>query len=225
MQLKFRSDRSLAEARATVAAVVLLGVFANATWLGEIIWIHGWASLAWTRAFPMAAWVGVVCVAISALLALRLYFTLGLLRAAALTLSLSALGMTAFWLLRGLIFEAARSWSYSWMRALPVWTCAILLCPVGYTFALRLAGVPLRWRSAPLFLLAIALVLPQGWLTIQLRPALHGETDIIHVVKMGYPLFWTCILTACATAWLARGCAASLRDSSPMRREPQHPRT
>jgi len=75
---------------------------------------------------------------------------------------------------------------------------------------------PVKWSLIALFLLAIALVMPMGLLTIHLLPALNGATDYAHVIKMGYPVFWTNVLMGLAAGLGTRACgfAPSGADSS-----------
>jgi hypothetical protein len=42
--------------------------------------------------------------------------------------------------------------------------------------------------------LAIGAVLPVSVVTVMLVPARGGETDLVHSVKMGYPMFWVNLL-------------------------------
>lgn len=53
---------------------------------------------------------------------------------------------------------------------------------------------PVYWRTVVYLAVALVLVFPLSFATIQIVPALNGSTDQIHAIKMGYPVFWTALL-------------------------------
>ena len=78
------------------------------------------------------------------------------------------------------------------------------LVVIGLAVSVGLVAAASRWL-APLHIwttvvvtVALLLVLPLSVITVMAFPALHGETDEIHAVKMGYPVLWTALLVPLA---------------------------
>ena len=164
-------------------------------WWAEIRWIKGWNSLAWLSGYNWSAIPICLCIAGVCSIALgrsiaprrRLYFV-GV---------ASLLMWVAFDIGRAALFELGNTWA---PRAglLDTWLATLLLADVGVAFALVFCAnkllVPLHaWTGALLFV-ALSAVAPLSAATIQLIPALRGQTDAVHAVKMGYPVFWTALL-------------------------------
>jgi hypothetical protein len=75
---------------------------------------------------------------------------------------------------------------------------AIALASLILTALLNLWIHPMKRSAFFYFVGAFLLTVPASLLSIQIFPALDGSTDYIHAVKMGYPAFWTVLLTAVA---------------------------
>jgi hypothetical protein len=75
---------------------------------------------------------------------------------------------------------------------------AILAVSAGLTLSASRWLVPMRYWTA--FLVAIGLLsaIPLSYATIQIFPALNGDKDTLHSIKMGYPVFWTAVLVPMA---------------------------
>jgi hypothetical protein len=193
---------------ALALTIVALGALAAAAWLGEVVWIKGWQGLAWLEGHPWAAAVGIACAVVSAALPICAAHAVGPRRFALFCAMALPIAWVSFEVARGAVHQLLSPpglpqpaelalqdalENSSWLAG------AALLTAFGFTLAVRLALGPVSLWLAGLFLLALGLVLPMGLLTIQIGPALDGSTDVIHVVKMGYPLFWTSVLLGAAS--------------------------
>lgn len=56
----------------------------------------------------------------------------------------------------------------------------------------------MHFWAAILLALAFLAVLPLSFATIKHLPAINGSIDQIHSIKMGYPVFWSALLTPLA---------------------------
>jgi hypothetical protein len=105
-------------------------------------------------------------------------------------------------------FDVARHWFYgdTW-PGVPVSLERVVVSPL-LSVVLVIAGLHgvarllvediSRWHLLllPGSLLVAAVM---SFVTIQVLPALHGETDSVHVVKMGYPAFWLAVCLPAAS--------------------------
>jgi hypothetical protein len=76
---------------------------------------------------------------------------------------------------------------------------SILLASVGFHMFTRWTLVPISHWSIVLIAVALLVTPVLSMATVQVLPALHGQTDLVHAVKMGYPTFWVTILLPAAT--------------------------
>lgn len=188
------------------AGVLFLGVVSNVLWLVEVMTIKGWEGLAWLDGFPLAALPVCLCASAAALIPVLRRTRVGAPRAALFLAGATVASLTAF--------SVARIWFHAmnarfvpppwWGLVLPP-TFAVLTASGGFTLAARLllAGNP-RARVSGLFPALVALAVTGtnavAYLTIQLLPAVNGDRDYIHCVKMGYPCFWVSVLLGSAMA-------------------------
>jgi hypothetical protein len=204
----------------TGLAILALGGLSGAAWLAEVALLKGWEGLRWLDGYPNAVFVGVPCVVLSVALPILISRSTERKQFALFVASACLIAWLSFDLARNALLEL-HSPSAAWMvlagkpamartfiaRELGALVSAGVLAAVGFTVAVRIFLAHVGWWTAGLFLLAIALVMPMGMLTIRVVPALNGQTDYLHVVKMGYPLFWTNVLMGLAS-WLAVRAAA-----------------
>lgn len=75
---------------------------------------------------------------------------------------------------------------------------AILLASLGLFLISRLFLPRMSWWTVLLLLLGLVLIIPASLATIRFLPAINGQTDDIHAIKMGYPAFWAVVLVGTA---------------------------
>jgi hypothetical protein len=194
--------------------IVGLGAISWMAWFGEVTLLIGWDGLRWLAVYPKAAFVGVACAAISVLLPARAERRLGVRRAGLFFLVASFIALVSFHLARSSIY-ALHSRSAAFMilagersmarlfiaKHVARLAASAVLTAGGFALAMGIVRRHAGWRMAQVFLLALLLVMPMGALTIRVFPTSQGYTDYIHVVKMGYPLFWTTVLMGVAS-WI-----------------------
>ncbi|MBJ6764180.1 hypothetical protein JGU66_25680 [Myxococcaceae bacterium JPH2] len=189
--------------------VGVLALLAWAGWFLEVVGLRGWEGLEWLRHFPLAAVPGCLLAGGAAWLPVldapgsRVRKGLALGGAGAVSLVAFVLTRDVAGLLgprgSGVLALGDAMWRV-WARGAGELVVALALASVGVCGALRWAGAPLRWRTVPLLAVGIAAVPTLSWLSIQLIPALNGHQDLIHAVKMGYPLFWTVLVVFAAVS-------------------------
>jgi hypothetical protein len=178
-------------------------------WLGEVVWVKGWASLAWLDEFN---WSSLPICAVIVVTASYLVSADAPWRERTKFVAFGfALTIWAFKEGRWAIMEV--------FMDLPMWPghepaiiqvlsnvalSAGALVAIGLAVSAGLVAAASRWL-APLHIwttlvvvAALLLVLPLSVITVMAFPALHGETDEIHAVKMGYPVLWTALLVPLA---------------------------
>jgi hypothetical protein len=190
-------------------AVLALATLSWAAWLAEMVFVKGWGGLRWLDGFPASAYLGVACVTVSVALPMRRGWP-GIRRIAVFFAISYPIALLSFEAARVAIYALhprgpalARGPAPAAELANLIATAAVTA--VGFTWAARVALAPVRWRTAGWFVLAVALVMPMGMLTIEVVRGPEGHTDYFQVVKLGYPVFWTNVLMALASAAAARG--------------------
>jgi hypothetical protein len=195
-----------------VAAVVALGL-----WLAEVYWVKGWAGLAWLDGFnwsslPICAVIVTTCsdfVAPDAAWRDRIKFVFFAL----------LLTIAAFVSGRWAMIEIDSIWGWYGQPPLVVLYPQpfVVLGAAGLTVSGGLTVAANRWLT-PLYswtvlavIVSLALVLPLSFVTVAVFPALNGDTDWIHAIKMGYPVLWTALLVPPALR-LGRKRAGDLTD-------------
>lgn len=206
-----------------LGACAALGVAAWGVWLHEVVEVKGWSGLAWLGGMPRAEWAGSGCAAAAIALPFGVRRAARAHRLALAALAVAPVGWLSFQFGRAALYglfgrgqallallEPAL-WERHLASSLALLLGAAALTAVAAPLSLRwLGGVRVGWRLAALELLALALVLPASLLTIALFPALRGQTDLVHAVKMGYPAGWTPLLLG-AASFLALGRAPAER--------------
>jgi hypothetical protein len=192
--------------RVVLLTVVLAGaVAAWSMWWTEIWWIKGWNSMAWLSGYNWSAIP--ICVCIAAVSSIALVRSMPLLRRLYFVGIASLLMWAAFDIGRAALFELGHSWLPRAGGLMDSWLATLLLADLGVAFALFFCAnkllVPLRPWTGLLLFLALSAVAPLSVATIQLIPAVRGQTDAVHAVKMGYPVFWTALLVPLCL-WLGR---------------------
>lgn len=188
-----------------VLLVVLLGAcVAWSMWWTEIWWIKGWSSLAWLSGYNWSAIP--ICLCIAAVSSVALGRAIPLARRLRFVAIASLLMWAAFDIGRAALFEFGHAW-FPRTGLVDTWLATLLLANVGVAFALVFCThkmlAPLRPWTGLLLLLGLSAVAPLSAATIQLIPAVRGQTDAVHAVKMGYPVFWTALLVPLCL-WLGR---------------------
>jgi hypothetical protein len=194
------------------ALTVIAGAFvAWGLWMEEVIWLMGWAGLAWLDEFnwsslPISA---VIMATSSYVVASRAGW-----RSRAIFIGLgSVLAVAAFAVVRWVaehffgfsypmffffpispIFGFSADPFVSFLEHLTVIVLVGILVAAGLPVLAHWCLSPVRVWTAPLLALGLILVLPLSVATIQVFPALNGSTDDVHAVKMGYPVFWTALV-------------------------------
>ncbi|HKU42549.1 MAG TPA: hypothetical protein VJR89_30535 [Polyangiales bacterium] len=186
-------------------ALVLGGALsAWAAWWIEIYWIRGWSSAGWLAGYTWSAIPICACIASisSAVLAPSLAWRR--------RLSFVGIGSVLCWaaldISRATLFELGRrwlsrsGWPDPWL--LTLWIAALGVAGALWFCSDQLLAPLSRW-TALLLAAALALVTPLSLATIRAIPALRGQTDAVHAVKMGYPVFWTALLLPLCL-WIGR---------------------
>jgi hypothetical protein len=191
--------------RVAVLLVVLAGALAAwSMWWTEIWWFKGWNSLAWLSGYNWSAIPICLCIAAVSSIAPARSIPLG--RRLCFVGIASLLMWGAFDIGRAALFELGQSW-FPRGGGLDTWLATLLLADVGVAFALFFCAnkllTPLHAWTSLLLLLALSAVAPLSAATIHLIPAVRGQTDAVHAVKMGYPVFWTALLIPLCL-WLGR---------------------
>lgn len=214
-----------------VGSVLVLACLGLACWLYEVLVARGWDGLAWLYPFPRSAIPACLFVALASLVpvwrqgiaphrkvGLYLVLVWGL-ALASFTLARDAVMGLNRVVVMGMSADDVRTYLLTRLGWLLV---ALLLASVGMGLGLRWLGLPVRRRTIGFLVLALVAVVLASWLTIQVVPALNGQRDFIHAVKMGYPVFWTILLVAGAVA-LGRHHAGDLHGPGQARRREDLP--
>jgi hypothetical protein len=180
-------------------AVVVAGSFAAwGLWIAEVIWLKGWAGLAWLSSFnwsffPICA---VILATSSYLVAPRVgwrnriaFVGLGFILAIAAVVA-------ARWATFELFSEAMPS--QLWVTPTIVLVMSWVIVAVGLSMLANRYLASLHIWTAPLLVVGLILVLPLSFATIRMLPALNGSTDELHSIKMGYPVFWAALIVPLA---------------------------
>ncbi|PTL84856.1 hypothetical protein [Vitiosangium sp. GDMCC 1.1324] len=190
----------------SVLALACLGL---ACWLYEVLAVRGWDGLAWLYPFPLSAIPACLFVALASWLPVCGQGTSSRWKVGLYLVLAWSVALGSFTLARdavfGLLGSRTMGMSAEEMRTYHLtqlgWLfAALVLASVGMGVGLRWLGFPVRRRTVLLLALALVAVPPASLLTLQVVPALHGQRDFIHAVKMGYPVFWTVLLVAGAVA-------------------------
>jgi hypothetical protein len=190
--------------------VILIAVLANVLWLGEIVWIKGWAGTRWLSGQMWASvWVCLL-VPTATLLTVRrdrgcrpIKMTGFVLITGAVLLicyeivrdslySLHSVGFLAL-LMQGDLLQKLKDFAV--LAGIPF---AVILASITLHATLHLLIQPMKRTALFYFAGAFLLVGPASLASVLILPALNGSTDYIHAVKMGYPAFWSVICTAFA---------------------------
>jgi hypothetical protein len=167
-------------------------------WLAEVLWVKGWAGLAWLSGFNWSALP--ICALI---VALASYFVT---EHAGWSERVNFVGLgwvitvAAFAIVRWAAFELFSGGipGRVGVGAAVVLLIAGLIVSVGLTISANRWLVPLHYWTGILIAVGLLLVLPLSVATIKVLPAFNGSTDQIHSIKMGYPIFWTAVLVPLA---------------------------
>ena len=167
-------------------------------WIAEVVWITGWAGLAWTSSYDWS------CIPIS----LVIMATSGHFVAPAapwrrqflFVIVGSVLAVAAFQLSKSSLVELFSETMFGAGALAPMLLAlaVAILFPLGLAVAAHSTLIPVHLWTAPLLGLGLVLVGPLSLATIKLLPALNGATDALHAIKMGYPVFWTALVVPIA---------------------------
>jgi hypothetical protein len=179
-------------------------------WPGEVVWLKGWASLAWLDEFN---WSSLPICAVIVVTASYIVSADAPWRERTKFVAFGfAITIWAFKEGRWAIMELFMDLPAAWPGYKPAITqvpsdvavSAGTLVVSGLAVSAGLAAAASRWL-APLHvwttvvvIVALLLVLPLSVITVMEFPALNGETDEIHAIKMGYPVLWTVLLVPLA---------------------------
>lgn len=173
-------------------------VVAWSLWLGEVCIVKGWEGVAWLSGFNWASLpICVVIVVVTAIFVPSRGLQTSKLKFVGTGVVITVI---AFFLARRSAFELFSGATTASIGVMAFATLALTATAVSV--GLTIAGN--RWLSklhrwtAGLLILGLVLTLPMSYVTIRLLPALNGSTDMVHAVKMGYPVFWTVILVPLA---------------------------
>jgi hypothetical protein len=174
-----------------VAAFVAWGL-----WFGEVCWVKGWAGLAWLDGFnwsalPICAVIVVTSSFVVSPGAAWRERTLFVLFGFVLTVGTFVAGRQA-------MFEIGSAWVFPFYDPFVTLAAAGLAVSVGLTAAAGRWLAPVHVWTVVAIIAALILVLPLSFMTIAVFPALNGDTDDIHAIKMGYPVLWTALLVPLA---------------------------
>jgi hypothetical protein len=169
-------------------------------WLAEVLWVKGWAGLAWAAGFN---WSALPACALVVLMASYLVTPQARWPDRAMFLGVAwVIAVSAFAMARWAVLELFSGGFPG--RAVPgpgfVLLIAWVIVPVGLTIAGKRWLAPLHYWTGTLVAAGLLVVLPLSFATIKVFPAFNGSTDQIHAIKMGYPVFWTAVLIPVAMA-------------------------
>jgi hypothetical protein len=190
--------------------VILIAVLANVLWLGEIVWIKGWAGTRWLSGQMWASVFVCMLVPTATLLTVRKdrggrpikMIGFVLITGAVLMIcyeivrdslySLHSVGFLAL-LLQGDLLQDLKDLAV--LAGIPF---AVILASLTLHVMLHVLIQPMKKTALFYFAGAFLLVGPASVASVLVLPALNGSTDYIHAVKMGYPAFWSVICAALA---------------------------
>ena len=186
------------------SSVLIIAAFvAWALWLAEVVWVKGWASLAWLDVFN---WSSVPICAVIVVTASYFVSADAPWRERTKFVAFGfALAIWAFKEGRWAMMEFFMDLPFPLPGYKP--TITVILSDVavsvgtlvgsGLAVSVGLVAAASRWL-APLYIwttvvvvVALLLVLPLSFLTVTVFPARNGGTDELHAIKMGYPVLWT----------------------------------
>ena len=197
-----------------IILILLLAFLAFGFWYGEVRFVKGWKGLNWLGGYPwsavpiclliaLAAWIGAASRkrgnAVQFIAFPILAWGLLLVCFEIAKASLFALASPRFLLYQpdllrqGSLLDRLRELSL--LLGVPL---AILLASLGLWLLARLFLQRMSWWTLLFLLLGLVLIIPASLVTIHLLPAINGQTDDIHAVKMGYPAFWAVVLVGAA---------------------------
>ncbi len=191
--LRRKSDEVLA------AFVAVAGAFAAwGLWMGEVIWLKGWAGLAWLEGFNWSAFpISAVIMAVSSFViaphagwrSRTTFVGLG-----------SILAVAAFAAARFATFALFSEMMIGTLWQAPVVVIALswVIVAVGLSVLASRCLTSLHVWTAALLALGLILVLPLSFATVKIFPALNSSTDELHSIKMGYPVFWAAVIVPLA---------------------------
>jgi hypothetical protein len=164
-------------------------------WLGEVVWVKGWDSLAWLdfnwSALPICAVIVVTSSYVVSPDAGWRGRTTFVVFAFALTTGAFVAGREA-------LIDLFSVWVVPYYQPLVTLAAAGLAVSAGLTMAARWCLAPVHVWTTAVVIAALVLVLPLSFMTVMVFPALNGSTNDIHAVKMGYPVLWTALLVPLA---------------------------
>ncbi len=187
----------------SILVVLGLALLSNALWLYEVVFVKGWEGLAWLRGFPRAAFAVCVVNAFCVMIPVLRWRTPEPLRSLGFLVMASGVLLFSFDMTRGALLRAWAAFvptQFSLVEMFASTLGAVLLTVGGlhvFSRAFLVARLS-RWNLVFLFC-ALALVPLLSDFTIVAIPSIHGHTDGIHAVKMGYPAFWSAVLLALST--------------------------
>jgi hypothetical protein len=189
------------------SSVLMIAAFvAWALWLGEVVWVKGWAGLAWLDEFN---WSSVPICAVIVVTASYFVSADAPWRERTKFVAFGfALAIWAFREGRWAMMEFFMDLPFPLPGYKPTITEILsdvavsvgTLIVSGLAVSVGLVAAATRWLAplhiwtAIVVIVALLLVLPLSLLTVTVFPALSGNTDEIHAVKMGYPVLWTALL-------------------------------
>lgn len=211
-----------------IVVPAMLGLVSIGAWLFEVFVIKGWAGLNWLRGYPFAALVGIAASALATgfaakyALDTRRHPSAGAAPFGGFVLGASLAAFVSFEVAREAIYNL-HSRSAAWLSLsgepglarsfyITQWLLILgagLITTSVFTLGIRRLLVAIAWWTALLFAVALLLVMPLSVALIQVIQAPGGQTDYVHAVKMGYPMFFTPILLAVATHIAVRAAAKS----------------
>lgn len=192
-----------------LALVLLLSALSQGLWLGEVVWVKTWDGLSWLHSDMLSAY-GVIVLAVVAMFVPLWSKRPSLLKANVSLGLMYAVSLGCYWFAKShlyqlhskLYFLSKPSTSSPVLQAfLPLALYAFVL-GLGFFVVVRFLWTLFSLWSLVVYPLALALVLLLSYATIQVVPALNGDKDYIHVVKMGYPMFWLPLMMFVAT-WVS----------------------
>jgi hypothetical protein len=176
--------------------LILTALIAWGLWLGEVCWVKGWAGLAWLDGFNWSALP--ICAVIVVTSSCVVSPDVGWRQRIPFVLFGFVVAAGAFVAGRWAMIEIGSAWVFPFYDPLITLAAAGLAVSVGLTAAASRWLAPVHVWTALVVIVALVLVLPLSLITIKVLPALSGDTDDIHAIKMGYPVLWTALLVPLA---------------------------
>src|ERR1043165_44534 len=164
-------------------------------WLGEVVWVKGWAGLEWLSGFNWSALpICLLIVVISSFFLTTQCAWLGRIKFVGAGSVLTVGGFVAIRSAAFELFSGGAPGSPTVWIAASIVIGSVFIVAIGLAVFANLWLVPLHAWTGVVVAIGLFLTIPLSFMTIAYFPALNASTDELHAFKMGYPVFWGAML-------------------------------